>query len=92
MTFEVKQLLMTNPHTYGAELALGKGQGSLSLFLAALPWALTPRTLPQFHIRMPGSSPCLLSVQSCGCLGKNLMGILHWDGNICAPEGKSLGE
>ena len=54
MTFEVKQLLMTNPHTKGAELALGKGQGRLNLFLAASPGPWTPRTLPQFHSCMPG--------------------------------------
>lgn len=43
MTFGVKQLLMTNPHTSGAELALGKWQKGLSFFLAA---ALGPRGPP----------------------------------------------
>lgn len=44
MTFGVKQLLMTNPHTSGAELALGKWQKRLSFF-GSCPW--TAGTLPQ---------------------------------------------
>lgn len=89
MTFEVKQWLLTNPHTKSAELALGKWQARHSLFLAAsLP--PTPRTAPPpLHIHTPGLlKPQVMLCSQLGYLGRNLMGNLYEDSNSCAREGK----
>lgn len=57
MTFGVKQLLMTNPHTLGAELALGKWQKGLSFF-GSCPW--TAGTLLQLPMHtLVRLSPCV---------------------------------